>query len=351
MSAQDEVPAIEASGIARRFGRRWAVAGVSLRVRAGTRLMVTGRNGSGKSTLLRVLATASRLDQGAARIAGHSTCGPSATRSGGRWRCSATTRTCTRRSPRSRTCEISRPLPGTRPPQRVDALLGEVGLARAGGRAVSTSSPPACASAWRWRARSCRTPACCCSTSPTGSSTRRGSRCSTACSTSSGARGATVLLATHLLERGRGAVRRGDRARGRAGCVWSGPARDLPGPGGLAAVSAALGRAAQGPAAAVADARAGAWPSSCSAPPRCCSSASRSARSATLLREHAAGFLWLAPAALVDADAGRELPGRDGAARARGPAAAAGVARGALLREGARELAAALAAGHRHSCR
>ena len=68
MTLPVEVPAIDASGVARRFGRRWAVAGVSLRVAPGTRLMVTGRNGSGKSTLLRVLATASRLDQGEAPL-------------------------------------------------------------------------------------------------------------------------------------------------------------------------------------------------------------------------------------------------------------------------------------------
>lgn len=34
-------------------------------------MMVTGRNGSGKSTLLRVLATAIRADRGTARVAGH----------------------------------------------------------------------------------------------------------------------------------------------------------------------------------------------------------------------------------------------------------------------------------------
>jgi heme exporter protein A len=44
---------------------------VSLSVRRGSRLLVTGRNGSGKSTLLRVLATAARADRGTARVAGH----------------------------------------------------------------------------------------------------------------------------------------------------------------------------------------------------------------------------------------------------------------------------------------
>jgi hypothetical protein len=37
-----------------------------------------------------------------------------------------------------------------------------------------------------------------------------------------------------------------------------------------------------------------------------------------LLRSVAPGFLWLGAAALLDADPGRELPGRDGAARPRG---------------------------------
>jgi heme exporter protein A len=64
-------PAVETSGLGRRFGRRWALAEVTLRVQRGVRVMVTGRNGSGKSTLLRVLATALRPDRGSARVAGH----------------------------------------------------------------------------------------------------------------------------------------------------------------------------------------------------------------------------------------------------------------------------------------
>lgn len=68
---QDESPAIEARGLSRRFGRRWALAEVDFRVRRGGAVMVTGRNGSGKSTLLRVLATAIRADGGSARVAGY----------------------------------------------------------------------------------------------------------------------------------------------------------------------------------------------------------------------------------------------------------------------------------------
>lgn len=64
-------PAVETTALGRRFGRRWALAEVTLNVPRGVRVMVTGRNGSGKSTLLRVLATALRPDRGSARVAGH----------------------------------------------------------------------------------------------------------------------------------------------------------------------------------------------------------------------------------------------------------------------------------------
>lgn len=55
-------------GVARRFGPRWALAGVSFRVAPGDGVMLTGHNGSGKSTLLRCLATALKVHQGAIRI-------------------------------------------------------------------------------------------------------------------------------------------------------------------------------------------------------------------------------------------------------------------------------------------
>ena len=63
--------AVETRGLSRRYGRRWALADVSLEVPAGSVTMLAGRNGSGKSTLLRVLATALRPDHGEARVLGH----------------------------------------------------------------------------------------------------------------------------------------------------------------------------------------------------------------------------------------------------------------------------------------
>jgi heme exporter protein A len=65
------VIAVSASGVYRRYGRRWALVDVGFELAQGAITMVTGRNGSGKSTLLRVLATALRPDRGTVRVAGH----------------------------------------------------------------------------------------------------------------------------------------------------------------------------------------------------------------------------------------------------------------------------------------
>ncbi len=58
-------------GIAKRFGRKWALRGTSLRAEAGTALALMGHNGSGKTTLLRVIATTLRPTRGQGRIFGH----------------------------------------------------------------------------------------------------------------------------------------------------------------------------------------------------------------------------------------------------------------------------------------
>jgi heme ABC exporter ATP-binding subunit CcmA len=62
--------AIAAEGVCRRYGRRWALLDVGFEVPEGSLVMVAGRNGAGKSTLLRVLSTAIRADRGTVRILG-----------------------------------------------------------------------------------------------------------------------------------------------------------------------------------------------------------------------------------------------------------------------------------------
>ena len=62
--------AIDATHLARRYGRRWALADVSFQLQRGQVMMVAGRNGSGKTTLLRILSTAIRADAGRATVGG-----------------------------------------------------------------------------------------------------------------------------------------------------------------------------------------------------------------------------------------------------------------------------------------
>ncbi len=64
-------PAIDCDKLARRYGRRWALADVTFQLAAGRVMMVAGRNGSGKSTLFRVLSTAIRPDRGAGKVGGY----------------------------------------------------------------------------------------------------------------------------------------------------------------------------------------------------------------------------------------------------------------------------------------
>jgi len=63
-------PIIQVENLARRYGRRWALSDVTFQLREGTVVMVAGRNGSGKSTLFRVLSTAIRPDRGRALVGG-----------------------------------------------------------------------------------------------------------------------------------------------------------------------------------------------------------------------------------------------------------------------------------------
>jgi oleandomycin transport system ATP-binding protein len=63
--------AIEASGLAKRFGKTTALAGVDLVARPGTVLGVLGPNGAGKTTAVRILATLLRPDGGRALVCGY----------------------------------------------------------------------------------------------------------------------------------------------------------------------------------------------------------------------------------------------------------------------------------------
>jgi heme exporter protein A len=63
-------PVVQASGLSRRFGRRWALADVDLELPEGESFLVVGANGSGKTTLLRLVGTALTATQGELRLFG-----------------------------------------------------------------------------------------------------------------------------------------------------------------------------------------------------------------------------------------------------------------------------------------
>lgn len=63
-------PAVEVTGVGKRFGRSWALDGVDLVVPTGTVYALLGPNGAGKSTTIRVLTTLLRPDAGRASVTG-----------------------------------------------------------------------------------------------------------------------------------------------------------------------------------------------------------------------------------------------------------------------------------------
>jgi ABC-2 type transport system ATP-binding protein len=63
-------PAIEARGLAKRYGEVRALEDLSFTVPAGTVFALLGPNGAGKSTTVKILTTLSRPDAGEARVAG-----------------------------------------------------------------------------------------------------------------------------------------------------------------------------------------------------------------------------------------------------------------------------------------
>src|SRR6059058_4457279 len=63
-------PAIETSGLCKRYGDVRALDGVDLTAEKGTVLGLLGPNGAGKTTTVRILTTLLRPDGGSARVAG-----------------------------------------------------------------------------------------------------------------------------------------------------------------------------------------------------------------------------------------------------------------------------------------
>lgn len=61
---------VVAEGVAKRFGRRWALRGASFRADPGAVLALMGHNGSGKTTLLRVMSTSLRPTRGGGSVFG-----------------------------------------------------------------------------------------------------------------------------------------------------------------------------------------------------------------------------------------------------------------------------------------
>ena len=71
MNDLSRTPAIQARGLAKRFGELRAVDGIDLDVPRGMIFAILGPNGAGKTTLMRMLATLTRPDAGTASVMGH----------------------------------------------------------------------------------------------------------------------------------------------------------------------------------------------------------------------------------------------------------------------------------------
>lgn len=215
-----------ATRLSRRYGRRWALAEVGFEIPQARVVLVTGPNGAGKSTLLRVLATAARPDAGEAQVAGHDI---RRERDEVRRRSALLDHRAHLYSALTATenLEVSRRLLGTQASHLPLAeILDRVGLGPRAADSVSTFS-----AGMRKRLSLARLllqePAVVFLDEPYGELDPAGFALVDSLLAAWRARGATVLLSTHLLERGRAL---GDLAlvleAGRL--VWEGSAAALP---------------------------------------------------------------------------------------------------------------------------
>jgi ABC-2 type transport system ATP-binding protein len=138
----DDTPAIEAEGLAKRFGTTSALAGLDLRVPRGSVYGLLGPNGAGKTTAVRVLATLLRPDAGSATVLGADvvTAAPEVRRRIGlTGQYAALDNYLTGRANLVMIGELSR-LSRREAKRRADQLLEQFDLTGAAGRAVKTYS-------------------------------------------------------------------------------------------------------------------------------------------------------------------------------------------------------------------
>jgi ABC-type multidrug transport system ATPase subunit len=233
--------AVEGDGICRRYGRRWALVDVSVSVPAGGALVVAGRNGSGKSTLFRVLSTLLRPDRGTTRVMGVD---PLKDPAGARRHVALLTHHSHHYEALSALQNLAVAARFLGRDARREALLprlAEVGLAERADDAVHTFS-----AGMRKRLSLARTIVQEASVvfldEPYGQLDPPGFRLIDAVVAKLRARGAAVLMATHLLERGAALCEQALVLE--AGRVsWVGPAADLLSRGGLGAAGLAEGGA------------------------------------------------------------------------------------------------------------
>jgi heme exporter protein A len=131
-------PAVELRELRRAYGERVALAGVSLSLPRGRTLAVLGANGAGKTTLLRILATLLRPHAGSARVFGRELPGEGwAVR--GRVGLLAHEPLLYRDLSARENLRFHARLHGVAP-ERAEALLDAVGMARRAGEPVHTLS-------------------------------------------------------------------------------------------------------------------------------------------------------------------------------------------------------------------